>query len=318
MIDFGSVVEGKTVRAVKIDGVYYIARMDIIVAVAKCDIKAASDIWTRRLTDLEKEEASYGCRKHQFGGIGQSETEVLTFDGALSLAMCVLGPVAREVRIQARRLLKKWLHDHTADQLMRKMTVEPQGALGVRSMEDLEMDRQERRVALREREALLPLVVKGHELAIREREAALLRAPATLEQLRIENHHTMLQGVQALCPGNVLDDRNRFLFMDRMMNIAHCGVASGGAAMITDGEGCPRSVSDIVAEMKNAINTKGIQQIGKVVAAKYRKKYGEDAVPPKQNQLVGGRNCPVNCFASKYHDLVREAIDEHLAAAATL
>ena len=151
VIDFGSIAAGQVVRAVKINDVYYMPRRDIIMAIAKCDIKAASDIWTRRLTELEKEEASYGCAKHQFDGPGQSETEVLTFDGALSLALCIPGPVAKKIRIQARRLLKKWLHDHTADPLMREITAEPQGTLGTRSMEDLEMDRQERRVALRER-----------------------------------------------------------------------------------------------------------------------------------------------------------------------
>jgi hypothetical protein len=302
VIDFGSVVEGQTVRAVKIDGVYYIPRRDTIMAISNCDNKAASDVWRKSISDDEKKDLSDFCRNHQFDGIGQSATECYDMDGTILLTMMLPGPFAKRIRMKAASLLRKWIHDNTPDPLMREITAEPQGVLGKRGREDLEMDREER------------------QLTILERKAALMRAPVALdaeiarvEQLRLENHNTMLQGVQAMCPGNVLDDRDRFLFKDRMMNIAHRG---GGAAVITDGEGCPRSVSDIVTEMNKVINKKGMQQIGKVAAAKYRKKYGEDAKMLKQSQFCDGRTTPVNCFVAKDHDLVREAVEEHLAAAA--
>jgi hypothetical protein len=308
VIDFGSVVSGKTVRAVKIDGVYWMPRRDIIMAVCNQDNVKASKTWTQKLSQEDRDDLLPFLAKHQFDGIGQSETECYNMDGAILLTMILPGKFARGIRMKAAGLLKKWIHDHTNDPLMREMTAEPQGVLGKRSREDLEMGREERQLAILERKAALLLAPVTLDAEI----ARVEQLRAHVEQLRLENHNTMVQGVQTMCPGNVLDDRDRFLFKDRMMNIAHRGGPSAG--MITDGEECPRSVSDIVTDMKKVIDKKGVQQIGRVAAAKYRKRHGEDAKILKQSQFIGGRITPVNCFAAMDHDLVWEAVEEYLAA----
>ena len=68
VIDFGSVVAGKVVRAVKIDGVYHMPRRDVIMAVSNCDNKAASDVWRKSISDDEKKDLSDFCRNHKFDG----------------------------------------------------------------------------------------------------------------------------------------------------------------------------------------------------------------------------------------------------------
>lgn len=109
IIDFSSIVAGTTVRAVKIDGVYYMPRRDIIMAVCNCDMKAASDIWTRRLTDDKNELEAY-MKVHQFSGTGQSATEVLAVEGCILLIMMLPGKFARSMRLKACKLVSRFIN----------------------------------------------------------------------------------------------------------------------------------------------------------------------------------------------------------------
>ena len=210
-------------------------------------------------------------------------------DGCLLLTMMLPGKFARSVRMKAANLLKKWIHDNTNDSLLREMTAEPASTLGKRTRDDLELE--ERRLAIREREALLlqvPLIVKERELA---------------------NHNMLVQAVQCMCPGNVLDDRARLLFKDRAMNLMQGG-ETPAVGMITDGDGSPKSISDIVAAMGKTFKPKDMIKIGAIAAAKYRERYGDDATPPKHPQWVNGRSCAVNHYCLKDHDIVQDAVCE--------
>lgn len=294
VIDFGSVVPGTTVRAVKIDGIYYMPRRDIIMAVCNEDNVKASKTWTQKITDEEKNDLLPFLAKHQFSGVGNIETEVYSLDGAILLTMMCPGKFARSVRIKAANLLKKWIHDNTNDPLLKEMSSEPVAVLAKRKREDL--DYEERWLALREREARL--------------EADVAMIPVTVKERELAHHHKLVQAIQSMCPGNVLDDRTRLMLKDRGMNL----LLGESARAITNGaadpDGNPKSVSDIAAAMGKAFNKKDVKAIGRLAAAKYRDRYGEDAEPPKHEQLCDGRICPVNHYVEKDHDLVEAAVRE--------
>jgi hypothetical protein len=302
VIDFDSVVPGTTVRAVKIDSVYYMPRRDIIMAVCNTnDRKRISNIWTSELSPEEKEEVSRGSRTHQFDGQGQSVTDVLNMDNAILLTMMLPGKFARSVRIKAANLLKKWIHDNTDDPLLREMAAEPVSVLGKHKREDLEFE--ERRLVIHEREARLQTEL----ITLKEREAMI---PVTVKERELANHQLLLQAVQSMCPGNVLDDRSRLMFKDRVMNLM---MGAGNGLSITNGpnpDGNPKSVSDIVSTTGKIFKPKAMIKIGTISAAKYRERYGDEAEPPKHPQWINGRSCPVNHYVEKDYDLVELAIQE--------
>lgn len=109
IIDFSAIVPGTSVRAVKIDGTYYMARRDVIMAVCKKNASDASTVWTRDMTDEDKMELQTHMRRYKFGGSGFGETEVLDAEGATLLIMMLPGKFAKSMRLKAAKLLSRFI-----------------------------------------------------------------------------------------------------------------------------------------------------------------------------------------------------------------
>ena len=105
VIDFSSVVPGTVVQAVKIDGVYYMPRRDIIMAVCDKNANDASNVWTRDLTKDDKNELKLYMKYHQFQGPGFGETEVLSAEGCVLLIMMLPCKFAKSMRLNASNLV---------------------------------------------------------------------------------------------------------------------------------------------------------------------------------------------------------------------
>jgi hypothetical protein len=296
VIDFGSVVPGSTVRAVKKDdGKYYMPRRDIIMAVCSKNASDASTVWTRDLTDDDKKELLTFCRKHTFQGSGYGETDVLNLDGAILLTMILPGKFARTVRIKAANLLKNWIHENTDDPLLREMAAETDQSNALetkkrRERDDLVLDLQleERRISL-----------KRQAVELHEKEAEI--------PFRVHEH--AMQIYQSLCPNNKIDERARIMFKDRLLNLI-----VKPSAQITNGvdenpDGSPMSVSDLVVKAGKVFGPGDMIKIGANAAMRFRERYGEDKDPSKHEQYIGGRKCLVNHYVLKDHDLVVAAIE---------
>ena len=103
-IPFDEIVPGATVRFTIIDGVQYLSISDIIKHICAKDFRGASKVW-RNLSEAKKTEVWQSGTLFQFPGQGQSEQPVITFKGALKLAMFLSGEKAAQHRAAMVRIL---------------------------------------------------------------------------------------------------------------------------------------------------------------------------------------------------------------------
>ena len=288
IIDFSSIAPGKSVRAVKSDGVYYMPRRDIIMSICNKNAKDASTVWTRDITDEEKQELSTFCMKHRFEGNGFGETECYNLEGTILLSMMLPGKFARKIRRQAARLMTDWVRDNTDDPLLREMATSAQiSKKRERDDELIDIDIAERRAKI----AAMNTDVKERLLRANDDEAT---APLRFQQ-------SAMTAYQALCPNNILDDRARILFKDIILNLTlpKKTIENG-----EDPEGNPRSVSDHAMRMQLSFTTAELQKIGGYVADRFRERYGHDVDFLYHEQTVNGRKVGVKNYVQKDHDIL--------------
>ena len=320
IIPLGKIFGDKSVRVTPhLDGgERYLSVRDTIMVVCDMNNDRAAKTW-RNLNDEVKDELSQFLTNFQFSGRGQSEQPVITFQGALKLIMILPGETAKKTRSQFAEILTRYYAGDSSLHAEVEANAAAEGPVNLLAREALpddepltlgmkrfrELEYEERRLSLREREARL--------------EAELAMIPVTVKERELAHHHKLVHAIQSMCPGNVLDDRTRLLLKDRGMNLIlgentraiENGEPNGQISNGPNPDGNPKSVSDIAAEMGKAYRTKHVIRIGVSAAEKYRERYGPDAEPPKHPQWVNGRTCAVNHYVEKDHDLVREAVREY-------
>ena len=320
IIPLGKIFGDKSVRVTPhLDGgERYLSVRDTIMVVCDMNNDRAAKTW-RNLNDEVKDELSQFLTNFQFSGRGQSEQPVITFQGALKLIMILPGETAKKTRSHFAEILTRYYAGDSSLHAEVEANAAAEGPVNLLAREALpddepltlgmkrfrELEYEERRLSLREREARL--------------EAELAMIPVTVKERELAHHHKLVHAIQSMCPGNVLDDRTRLLLKDRGMNLIlgentraiENGEPNGQISNGPNPDGNPKSVSDIAAEMGKAYRTKHVIRIGVSAAEKYRERYGPDAEPPKHPQWVNGRTCAVNHYVEKDHDLVREAVREY-------
>ena len=90
VIPFDEIVPGASVRMTVIDGKQYLSIRDIIMYMCDKNNHRAAQTW-REIPENQKEEVKKYIISFQFPGKGQSEQPVITFPGAIRLAMFLPG-----------------------------------------------------------------------------------------------------------------------------------------------------------------------------------------------------------------------------------
>ena len=101
------IAAGAVVRYTVIEGVQFLCIRDYIMHLCEKDNKLASQIWNR-LPEKVKEEVSSFCRNFKFPGQGQTLQPVITFAGALKLAMFLPGEKAKQNRSKMVSILQRY------------------------------------------------------------------------------------------------------------------------------------------------------------------------------------------------------------------
>ena len=107
VIPFDDIVNGATVRVVKLDDVQYLSIRDVIMCVCEKENKQASQIWDR-LSEDQKTEVLTFVTNHKFPGPGQKEQPVITFQGAMKLLMILPGEKAKKHRSAMAGILHRY------------------------------------------------------------------------------------------------------------------------------------------------------------------------------------------------------------------
>lgn len=319
LLSFEELGSDLSVRLIKIENINYLSVRDIIMIICKKSSHEAAEVWRRLNPDLQNGLQPY-LKTHQFAGRGQSPTPVITLDGALQLIMILPGNVAKEYRSKACTILKRYLAgdmslveeikanaiSSTPINVLARESMEDQSdkkRLRKEALEDFELE--ERRAALEERKA-----------AIKERNAATKKKEEENDKLHQEVVKMKITFLESLFPDNELDDRCKLMIRDQAMNSlfqptssSYSSLALTNSETMPNGEGNPKSVSDLVSKMDPKVKTSDLVAIGKIAAKLYSDRH--KSKPKQHAQFIGGRSCNVNHYVEKDHDIVEEAYKQY-------
>ena len=104
-IPFDDIVPGGEVRFTVIDGKQYLSVRDVIMCLCDKDNIRAAETW-RNLSNDHKSELD--VKDFQFGGRGHSFQPVITFPGAVKLAMFLPGEKAKASRSVMANILQRY------------------------------------------------------------------------------------------------------------------------------------------------------------------------------------------------------------------
>jgi hypothetical protein len=320
-IPFDDIVPGATVRLTVIQDMQYLSVRDVIMHVGGHSSKTANKVW-ERLSDDKKEEVATLCRIFKFSGQGQSEQSVITFKGALKLVMWIGGENAKKYRSAMVNILQRYyagdgsLTDEIAanaqsdapiHQIARAsiaaeyvlMPVQDEESLSrKRRLEDLEIEKLELELSIKQRESEL-------DLNIRRRETEFELAAKITGTYR------------DLCQDTVMDERARLMLKDYYLNMVMQSPLAPAQRLLSDGQAPPPaaskpiSLSQVAVELGLKIPSNDLISLG----CKLRKRYEESRghPPGKHDQLCSGRVTKVNSYMESDRALVSEVLREWVA-----
>lgn len=106
-IPFDEIVPGATVRFTNMEGDQYLSVRDCLMHLCGKTAKRANEKWDRLSAEAKKEVAAF-CGHFQFPGQGNKPEVVITFKGALKLAMLVSGEKAAMHRAAMVNILSRY------------------------------------------------------------------------------------------------------------------------------------------------------------------------------------------------------------------
>lgn len=298
-----------------IQDIQYLSVRDVIMHVGGHSSKTANKVW-ERLSDDKKEDLATMCRIFKFSGQGQSEQPVITFKGALKLIMWIGGKNANKYRSAMVNILQRYYagdgsltdeieanaHSEAPVAQMARASIDAEYVLmpvqdeqslsRKRRLEDLEVEKLELELSIKQRESEL-------DLNIRRRETEFELAAKITGTYR------------DLCQDTVMDERARLMLKDYYLNMVMQSPLAPPQRLLSDGQASavkPISLSQVAAEMGLNIPSNDLISLG----GKLRKRYEESRghPPGKHDQLCGGRVTKVNSYMESDRALVTEVLRE--------
>jgi hypothetical protein len=298
LFSFAEVVPGCDASVRVTDDGLMVAVDLVMVASGKNKNDAGKDL--RELKEDIFPAANFAVRT--LAGKGNVNIRLVSFQDAIELIMVLPGKVARETRKAFASIIHRYLAgdkslitDIEANagssspiaQLARATLPEPEFCLlgQKREREELEMDMAERRLRLEESR----------------------RANA------LEHTRTAIELIKSF---TVLDERTSLQFEDHIKNVI---LSSGRSLLGANDSQQPQqpaasneteslTVSVLAVEMGHKCTDKDIQAIGRVMACRYREKYGKE--PTKHKQFVKGNYVAVNSYMVRDRAMMEHAVRE--------
>jgi hypothetical protein len=331
-IPFDDIVPGATVRFTVIQDMQYLSVRDVLMHICDLSSVRANEKWRLLPDEVKTEVVEFICN-FQFPGKGNKFEPVITFKGALKLAMLVSGQKAALYRSTMVNILQRYyagdgsLTDEIAanaqsdapiHQIARAsiaaeyvlMPVQDEESLSrKRRLEDLEIEKLELELSIRRRESDFMTSIKQREseldLNIRRRETEFELAAKITGTYR------------DLCQDTVMDERARLMLKDYYLNMVMQSPLAPAQRLLSDGQAPPSpaskpiSLSQVAVEMGLKIPSNDLISLG----CKLRKRYEESRghPPGKHDQLCSGRVTKVNSYMESDRALVSEVLREWVA-----
>ena len=107
VMPFDAIVSGATVRFTHIDKIQYLSVRDLIMHMCGKDNNQAIEIW-RTISESKKKEIQDFLANFKFPGREQYEQPVITFPGAIRLAMFLPGENAKRNRVMLSQIIHSY------------------------------------------------------------------------------------------------------------------------------------------------------------------------------------------------------------------
>ena len=270
-----------------------------------------------------REELVASCHYLKFTGTGQRHTPCMTIRGLQRLLMILGGKVGAEYRAIAEGTLTRVMAGDTSlievinanavsqapiQQAFRaalaQEPVEPvldEFCLVGQKREREMLDMAERRLRLEEGMYRLEESRRGKALEHTSTAIGLIKSFTVLDErtsLQFEDH---IKNV-------ILSSGRSFFDPSQQLALLANNNGNGHNQPVIINETESLSVSVLVGEMGHQCTDKDIQSIGRVMACKYREKYGKE--PTKHKQFVKGNYVPVNSYMVRDRAMMEQAVRE--------
>lgn len=320
------IAPGAIIRFTIIDGVQYLSIRDFIMHMCDKDNNHAAEIW-RRLNEDKKNELNSFCVTFKFPGRGQQDQPVITFPGAIKLAMFLPGENAKRNRsIMSKILIRYFAGDKSLIQ-----------EIEANSVSDAPISQMARATISAEKEADLMEVETAaivnvkkrsiEDLEIEERISAIARSNAETQklisdakkveaeakQIAAETDKGLLREYAHLCDSNLyltMDERAKLLLKDHFLNVLVMSDSPKQQQCITD---VPQqqntrflTISEEAKKLGYNFNNEQLIRIGKQLSKAYFQL--NNTRPTKHDQFVDGAVRNVNTYQEKDRSLIHEAI----------
>ena len=298
-IPLDEIIPGATVRFTVIDGKQYLSIRDLIMHLCVKNQNDSGEVW-RKLSEDKKNEVQDFILNFKFSGRGQSEQPVITFPGAIKLAMFLPGENAKKNRSIISQILVRYFAGDPS--LIQEIEANAASEAPIAQMARASL-------ASEEQEDNLISVGKKRQLEQMDFE----ERAAVVERMRVESREKQVEllaksaelYVKFSSPQLNMDDRARLLFKDGLLNSVMAKSAS--PALAIEG-GCPPgttgflTISTVANELGFKFDSSQIKRLGVQIAQAYFLKYREP--PSKHEQFVDGAVRRVNSYQAKDRDLM--------------
>ena len=253
-------------------------------------------------------------------------TKLISFDDAIQLVMVLPGEAAKEVRVQFKDIIKRYM---AGDQsLVSEIQANASSASPIAQMarQSLGMLQEQDPVAVgfkRKREELELLMQEEEVLAKRVNRLQQEEEIKKSVQARIMDERTQNQQLAITACAEIermrdpskptnLDERTRLMMQDflqnSILNSMQVVQFTGGQAANKEevSQNKPISISSVAKELGYKASTNDSKRIGSDLSKRYFKLHGKP--PSKHDQLIDGRVTSVNSYTEQDRPLVEQAL----------
>ena len=295
VIPFHDIVPGASVRITLIEGRQYLSIRDIIMCLCEKNKDMAGRVW-RDVPEDKKNEVRPFLSNFLFPGQGQSVQPVITFPGALKLAMFLPGERAKQSRSKMAEILQRYYagdESLVAEVRANAVSAEPVPVMARASLASEPVD-----PALETRKRQLEL--EDMELNIRAKRARV-------EAMELANVTTVRNELASIKNDPTIDPVTRYAMELAVKRAFH----QDPPAAIEDAPGII-TISGVAIDLGFAKpDARTAMAIGTTLAALYRNQYGaapRTVVRLAYNNVV----CPVKIYTDRDRDLVEQAVRQHM------
>ena len=260
------------------------------------------------MSDAKKGELSAFCVNYKFPGAGQKEQPVITFPGAIKLAMFLPGENAKRNRsIMAKILVRYFAGDPS---LIPEIEANAASDAPVAQMARASLASEQNEEALR-----LARKRQFEEIEMEERKVGLDLIKTQADKAKTDLLAEKIELYSSLCSAYPrMDERARLILKDVVLNlVTNTGgvgqpqIALGATDQAPVGPGSFLTISTVATELGYKLDSSQLKRLGGRIAQAYFHKYHES--PPKHEQFVDGAVRKINTYQAKDRELIVQEIN---------